>query len=351
MKKILLHYVNYQIGGTNTVINDIRTSYLKEKYSFVLLKQTEACGFNLIKAFCFVNKYKKLIREEQADGIYVCGLQYSGFLITLASKLSGIPQIFLSVHGSEWDDKRGGLRKTILKYIIEPLAVRMSDKVFTVCKSELDSNGAIRIGKHNNIFGVVYNRYPDIDFDSVSSGFRKLNNISEDRIVVSVVGRVVEDKGFDHIIKAIRGLNDNRYLFLVVGDGEYMDYVKNETKDLRLNDNLRLLGKRTDVYEILKETDVFLFASFHENHSLALMEAVNMRCAVICTNVGGTVEIIDDHETGLYIPPRDSNSMISALKEMEDSRLRNRFVSEALLRIPERFSAQNTLGELEKVFN
>lgn len=90
MKKILLHDQKYSLGGPKAVLDGIQNSYLKKRFEFVKLCQTEACGFNPFKAIMFINKYKKLIDKKNADIIYICGLQYTGLLMTIASKLSNV---------------------------------------------------------------------------------------------------------------------------------------------------------------------------------------------------------------------------------------------------------------------
>lgn len=50
MKKILLHDFRYKIGGSNTVLNRIDSSWLGKKYKFMRITQTETCGVNLLKA-------------------------------------------------------------------------------------------------------------------------------------------------------------------------------------------------------------------------------------------------------------------------------------------------------------
>ena len=93
LKKILLHDIQYTNGGPKTVLNGIVNSYLGKKYEFVRIHQTGGCGFNPIKAFKFVRHYKKLIDAENADVFYVCGLQYTGLLMTLAGKLSNVKKV------------------------------------------------------------------------------------------------------------------------------------------------------------------------------------------------------------------------------------------------------------------
>lgn len=349
--KILLHVIKSEkIGGTTTVLSDIRNSYLN-KYEFVDVVQEEACGLNPIKAISFVNKYRKRINKENADAIYICGLLYSGFLITLAAKLSNVKKTIVSIHGSEWDKKDVCFfRKMLFGWIIEPLTVYMGSNVFTVCKKGLE-NTAIKRGEHGNVFGVIYNKMPDIDYFNFQSGvFRKEINCNEDKILVAVVGRVVEDKGHKYIIEAIKKLNDDRFVFVIVGDGDYLYKYNIELAELINSGIIHLLGIRNDVFQILKDCDIFLFATLHENHSKSLLEAVGMHCAVLCTDVGGNPEIIDAEDTGIMIPARNSIAIVNGLQRLSDKELREKFVSRAIEVIPERFSEKNTIGVLETLF-
>lgn len=350
-KKILMHVINAEkIGGTTTVISEIKNSYLKERFNFVDVVQEDACGFNPFKAIKFVHKYKKLIDAQHADAIYICGLLYSGFLMTLAAKLSNIKTVILSIHGSEWDKKISFPRRALFCGILEPLTVFMADKVFTVCKHAL-GNVAIKRGGHGNVIGEIYNRMPDVDYDAYTYGdFRKEIECGDDKILVAVVGRVIYDKGHRFIIDAIKKLNDNRFVFVIVGDGDYLNTYSSELSDKIHDKYVHLLGVRNDVFRILKDTDIFLFATLHENHSKAMLEAVGMRCAIICTNVGGNPEIIDNEETGLIIPACDSDAIITSLNRLSNSNLRKQLVAKAAEVIPDKYSEIKTFGRLEKLF-
>lgn len=350
--KILLHTIQAEkIGGTTTVINEIKNSYLKDKFEFKDLVQEEACGLNPIKAIRFVNKYRKLINQEHADAIYICGLLYSGFLMTLAAKLSNVKKIILAVHGSESDGLNPSkIRRFLFEWIIEPLTVFMATKVFTVCKRALDYP-AIKRGSHGNLFGVIYNRMPKVDYEKTAFGdFRKELNCPDNAIIVAVVGRVVEDKGHAYVIEAIKKLKDDKFVFVIVGDGDYLNkYIEDLDEEIS-NGIVRLLGIRNDVFRILKDCDIFLFATLHENHSKSMLEAVSMHCAITCTDVGGNPEIIDDEETGLLMAARDSRAIVQNLQRLTDAKLRTKLVSKALEVIPQRYSEENTFGKLETLF-
>lgn len=349
-KKILLHDQQYTIGGPKAVLDGIEQSYLGEKYEIVRIPQTTACGFNPYLALKEIIKCKKLIDEQHADCIYICGFEYPGFLMTIASKLSNVKRVVLSCHGSAWDTPDGTLRKFILKYLIEPLQVYLADSVITVCEAAQRSVGAIRIACHGNNGGVVYNAFPNERFEEYDTiDLRKELGIADDKIVVTSVGRVVEPKGHAYTIRAIKELNDSKYVFVVVGDGPYLEEYRRQCAQEIKEGRVILLGQRSDVFRILRNSDIYLFSTLNENHSIALLEAVNMKCCALCTNVGGNPEIIEDGVSGVVIPRKDSNAIVEGLRILSDKNLRKRYADKAYEICKDKFSIENTYGKLEKV--
>lgn len=350
-KKILLHNIQYTIGGPKTVLNGIMNSYLKEKYDFVFINQSEGCGFNPVKAISFIYKYKRLIDAERADVIYICGLQYVGLLMTIAARLSNVKRICLSVHGSEWDFPKKTFRKWLLMYLVEPIEIFLADAVFTVCDSAQQSIKALKFAKKGSNKGVVYNTFPNFDYDKIQKGkLRTELKIASDKLIVVVVGRVVKDKGHDNIIEVISENFDDRFVYIIVGDGDYINEYKHKCQKEINEGKLFLLGARNDIKEILIDSDIFLFATYHENHSIALLEAVNMKCTALVTNVGGNPEIIENGVSGYVIPARDSNAIINGLQKLCDKAIRNQFAESAYLYAKQKFSIENTYGKLDNIF-
>lgn len=349
-RKILLHDQHYTIGGPKAVLDGIVKSYLGEKYEFVRIKQTTACGFNPIKAWKEIKQCKKQIDAQNADCIYICGFEYPGFLMTIASKLSNVKRIVLSCHGSAWDTPDGSIRKFILKYIIETIQVYLADSIITVCEAAQRSVGAIRIACHGNNGGVVYNTFPNKSFEKFdTTDLRKELSIANDKIVVTSVGRVVEPKGHAYTIQAIKELNDPKYVFVVVGNGPYIDEYRKQCAQEIEEGRVILLGQRNDVFRILRNSDIYLFSTLNENHSIALLEAVNMKCCALCTNVGGNPEIIENGVSGIVIPRKDSHAIVEGLKTLSNKDLRMQYAEKAYEICKDKFSIENTYGKLERI--
>lgn len=352
--KILLHVISpNKIGGTRTVWRDIKESYLNQKYELVDFVQEELCGMNPIKSLIFVDKYRRLINKENADLIHITGLGYSAFLMCLAARLSNVKHIVIGIHAFTTESTHLSFMKRFLfGNLIEPLTINLSSGVFTVCKYALN-NITLKKCKKSKVLGVVYNKYPNIDCRKLVKGaFREeIGIVDEDTLVVSVVGRVVEDKGHRYIIDAIKKINaHNNLVFVIVGSGDYLKVYEKDLSEEIEKKRVLLLGNRNDVPRILYDTDIFLFASLHENHSKVLLEAANMQCAIISTSVGGNVEIIEDGKSGILIPPRDSGAILRAIDLLQDNNLRHSLMKDAVEGLSIKYSESQTIGELDRIY-
>ena len=93
--------------------------------------------------------------------------------------------------------------------------------------------------------------------------------------------------------------------YLVCGQGTEYKNLVSLSKKLCVSHTVRLLGYRSDIHEILKCADVFLFPSFREGLSLALMEAMANKLPVICSNIRGNRDLIIDGLGGFLVNAND----------------------------------------------
>lgn len=145
--------------------------------------------------------------------------------------------------------------------------------------------------------GVLYN---SVDADNIKQ-LQKYVTKSQNSIVITFAGRMLEDKGVMELVQAFKVLNkehDNLYLN-IIGDGPMMSIVKTEVKGLN---NVNLTGKlnNNEVMKILGKTHIFVNPSRSEGMPTCILEAGSMKCAVIATPVGGTTEIIPNENYGLF---------------------------------------------------
>ena len=139
--------------------------------------------------------------------------------------------------------------------------------------------------------------------------------LSARAVVFGTVGRLNEAKQQHRLLGAVRSLADRGHdvALVIAGDGELRASLEAETDRLRLRAQVRLLGARSDVPELLAGMDVFVLPSRTEGYSLALVEASAAGLPIIATAVGGNAEIVQDGSTGLIVPPGDDEALARAM--------------------------------------
>jgi len=92
---------------------------------------------------------------------------------------------------------------------------------------------------------------------------------------------------------------------------------------LGVQEEVRLLGEREDIPEVLRAADLTLVPSWEEPFGLCVIEAMAMELPVLATSVGGPKEVITDGTDGLLLPPRAPTrwaAVASRLLEQPDLR-------------------------------
>ena len=111
---------------------------------------------------------------------------------------------------------------------------------------------------------------------------------------------------------------------LVAGEGEERVGIERLIGELSMERNVRLLGYRTDVQDLLQAFDVAVCSSDFEGSPLAVMEYMDAGLPIVATAVGGVPDLIDDGVHGLLVPPRDPVALAGAVSALLDDRERGR---------------------------
>lgn len=96
---------------------------------------------------------------------------------------------------------------------------------------------------------------------------------------------------------------------VLVGDGPDMPKVEALVQKLQLEKDVFCLGNQISIVELLSISDVFLLTSEMESFGLAALEAMSCKVPVVCYNVGGLPEIVEDGKSGYLVPFGDIEGM------------------------------------------
>jgi sugar transferase (PEP-CTERM/EpsH1 system associated) len=147
-------------------------------------------------------------------------------------------------------------------------------------------------------------------------------SIPRDAFVVGSVGRLVEEKDYPMLVRAMGPLLGDRMRLVIVGEGKGLVRSEIEAAIASLDSKLRsfvtLTGERRDVPRMLASFDVFVLSSHAEGLPLVIPEAMASRLPVVATAVGGIPPIVPK-ETGILVPAKDPEALAAAIKRLMDA--------------------------------
>ena len=172
---------------------------------------------------------------------------------------------------------------------------------------------------------------------------------SSDRLTIVAVGRLVPQKSFAVLLRAVAELvRAKKYPvnLLLVGDGELRTELTQLTTELNITEYVHWLGWQHNPYQYMAAADVFVLSSYFEGFGNVLVEALALGVPVVSTDCpSGPSEILAGGEYGQLVPVGDSAALALAIKET----LAEKSDSERLKKRAEDFSDDKMVGEYKLV--
>jgi glycosyltransferase involved in cell wall biosynthesis len=180
-----------------------------------------------------------------------------------------------------------------------------------------------------------------------------------DRPRIVSVGRLVERKGFDVLIRALAAVPRAE---LLVAGGPPAAGLAADPEACRLlavaersgvSDRVHLLGAvgRADMPALMRSADIVACAPWYEPFGMVPVEAMACGIPVVATAVGGLTDTVIDGVTGMLVPPRRPDRMAAALRNLlADRSLQLSFRSAALDRARSRYAWDRIAAETQRVY-
>ncbi|MGD9622067.1 MAG: glycosyltransferase [Mycolicibacterium sp.] len=245
------------------------------------------------------------LRRAEVDVVHA-HLGYAATVVPLAARLAGKPVVATLHLSPQRHSSRG-------EWLKERLSVRIParlGRLVFVSQHAFDEYARVH-GPARATWRMIPNGV-DLDKYTLRSGAR-----SSESQVWAVVAALRPDKNHLDLIRAwseVVAVHPGTTL-LVIGDGPSRADIEKAVAEAGLGEVVRLLGRREDVAEILRDVDGVVSASVDEALPTALIEAGASGLPVVATDAGGTREIVVDGVTGRLVPMRDVPALARALLE------------------------------------
>ena len=149
--------------------------------------------------------------------------------------------------------------------------------------------------------------------------------------VVGTAGPLEAIKGLPYFLNAAQKVlaAGRKVEFLVSGAGPEESRLRRLSQKLGIESHVVFVPNLFDFSPALSAMDIFCLPSLSQGLGTIMLEAMALGKPVVATQVGGVEQVVCDNETGLVIPPSDSNRLSERILELLDDPLRARAIGEA----------------------
>ena len=265
--------------------------------------------------------------------------------IARAGLVSTLNSWYFAEHQGRW---RGWLYQGI-----EFLTLPLTDACIAVSS---DIEKKINKSHKNNIHTAMISNAVTIDAGTIKDtnpdSLRTRFNFSKDSIICCAVGRLVEAKGYHHLVNSLHSL-DPRFVCLIVGDGHLKDKLAKQIQELGMQERIRLVGfcAPEDVLSIVYSSDIFVMPSISEGTPIAILEAAALGKPIVATKTGGIPEIFTNNEHAVLVESGNEKQLADAVSWVCDHQDRAEMLgNKAKVHIENSYSLDSQVKETLAVY-
>ena len=242
----------------------------------------------------------------------------AGFIGRVASILSLYPTIRIHTFHGHLLSGYFGKYKTYLIILSERFLALFTDQLLAVGDKVMQDLLQAKIGEKDK-FSIMP---PGLQLNSLPPTWesRDILGLTRKQMYCSYIGRVTQIKRPDRFLDVVReiGKRNIDLHFLIVGDGELLDYCRKRIAQEKLP--VKVLGWRNDIERVLSASNIVILTSDNEGTPLSLIQAGMANIPVVTTNVGSISEVVLNGITGI-ITSAEVNELADALEKLSNDSL------------------------------
>lgn len=229
-------------------------------------------------------------------------------------------KVIYTAHGFHFFDGAPKIN-WILFYPVEKYLSHFTDVLITINKEDYN-RASNKFYAKKTVYvpgvGVDVKKFARVADSIDREQKRQELGVKKNDILLLSIGELNENKHHSVVIKALSLLqkndkvNDNHIVYFIAGSGDKKDELEKLATDEGVD--LRLLGYRNDVSELLAASDLYILPSIREGLNVSLMEAMASGTPCLCANIRGNVDLVESGKGGELFDPYSIVSVARSLK-------------------------------------
>ena len=249
------------------------------------------------------------------------------------------------------------VKPKVVSSVINALMGMYANRIVSVSEAVANHVKQSKFIKENQV-KVIYNGVDNSEFYKMESTKEEFN-ISKDKKVVGMIGRVNAWKGQGDFLEAVVPLlkENKSYVAFLAGSC----FAGEEWREEELDEKIRKSGVAGQIIRIpyFKETvklynlfDVFVLPSTNPDPlPTVVLEAMACGKPVVGYRHGGVCEMVEENVNGLLVEVRDTKELSCAIQNLlENDEIRKEFENNSLIRQKKEFSLESYIHNFEKEY-
>lgn len=256
-------------------------------------------------------KYQELLQKFQPDVVHA-HMVHANIFARISRIFFPVPKLICTAHSNN-EGGKGRMFAYRLTHHLSDLTTNVSQSA----SKNFEALGAVPKNGITTVYnGINLNRFHS--HEETDHGMRLSLGLSDSDVMLLAVGRLHEAKDYPNLFNAIEILLkknlEYKYLNLcVVGDGDLKLELEQLILDKKLKNQVRLLGRRDDISQLMSAADLFILSSSFEGFGLVVAEAMACETYVVATDCGGVKEVMGGY--GTLVPRSESKLLANGIEK------------------------------------
>lgn len=301
--------------------------------------------------FSHIKSYRQLISELKENNYEFvhCHTPIASAVTRIAAHKMKIKTIY-TAHGFHFY-KGAPVLNWIMFYPIEKYLSKYTDILITINNEDYKrAKYKFKAKKVVKIPGVGINSEQIEKCHVDRYEMREKLNIPQDGFVLLSVGELSKRKNHKVILQALCKIKNPKIYYLIAGKGPLMEKYIKFVRKKGIQDNVKLLGFRKDIFELCKISDVFVHPSKREGLGIAALEGMASGLPLISSDASGIVDYSENGKTGYCCKISDVKSYANAIQNLYNNEKLREKMSLYSRKVAKNFDISKTEIIMNKVY-
>lgn len=266
----------------------------------------------------------KIFRKEKPDIVHT-HTPKAGLLGMLAARITGVKTRIHTVAGLPLMVETG-FKYQLLKFI-EMVTYSAATQVWPnsnsllqfIIKNKLTNKENLKIIGKGSSNGINLHRFTTATLSENTLATIKASvNFSNDKVYLLCIGRLVKDKGIVELVNVFNELRKEHQHLILILVGEYeatLDPLPEETlHEIKTNPSIIHIPWTDHVEYYMHIANYFVFPSHREGFPNVLLQAGAMGLPIVCSNIAGNIDIVQNNETGLIFDRGNEQQLLKLMQ-------------------------------------